>query len=148
MTFSMSRYPSVLRPWFPGVAFLGSLALGVFATYAIFNKTFANVVHVSLKTSRVGLQLPLHADVKLRGVRVGEVRSISSGGDGARLDLALDSGEVGSIPSNVSARILPKTLPTPPYSQQNPAPSPELDDGVAVDHGKSRVAPPAEAGVR
>jgi phospholipid/cholesterol/gamma-HCH transport system substrate-binding protein len=93
-----------------GVVFVGLLLAGVWLTYAVFNKTFVDVVHVDVTTSRAGLQLPKHADVKMRGVIVGEVRSIASDGDGARLDLALSPGEVGSIPSNVTARILPKTL--------------------------------------
>jgi len=79
-------------------------------TYAVFAKTFADVIHVEAVTSRAGLQLQPHADVKMRGVIVGEVRSIASDGDGARLDLALSPGEVSSIPSDVRALILPKTL--------------------------------------
>ena len=79
-------------------------------TYAVFNKTFVDVVHVDVTSSRAGLQLPVHADVKMRGVIVGEVRSIESVGDGARLDVALAPSEVPSIPSDVTARILPKTL--------------------------------------
>lgn len=101
---------ATLRHRLLGVVFIGLLLAASWLTYAIFNKTFANVVHVDVTASRAGLQLPLHADVKVRGVIVGEVRSITSEGDGARLDLALSAGEVGSIPSNVSARILPKTL--------------------------------------
>ncbi|MEP6665947.1 MAG: MCE family protein [Nocardioidaceae bacterium] len=106
----MSSLSIVLRNRVLGIVFVLMLFSGAWLTYAIFNKTFVNVAHVDVKTSRAGLQLPLHADVKMRGVIVGEVRDISTDGDGARLDLALDSGEVGSIPSNVSARILPKTL--------------------------------------
>ncbi len=45
---------------------------------------------MQVETSRVGLQLPKHADVKLRGVIVGEVRDIRVEGDGAVLDLALN----------------------------------------------------------
>jgi phospholipid/cholesterol/gamma-HCH transport system substrate-binding protein len=101
---------AVLRHRALGVIFALLLLAGVWLTYAVFDKAFVDVVHVSVRTDRVGLQLPVHADVKVRGVLVGEVRSISSTGDGARLDLALSPGEVGSIPRNVSARILPKTL--------------------------------------
>ncbi len=106
----MSSMNTVLRHRVLGVVFVLMLLAGVWLTYAVYNKSFVSVAHVDLKTSRVGLQLPLHADVKMRGVIVGEVRDISTDGDGARLDLALDPGEVGSIPANVSARILPKTL--------------------------------------
>ena len=50
------------------------------------------------------------SDVKIRGVIVGEVRSITSTADGATLGLALDPEKVDLIPAGVSARLLPKTL--------------------------------------
>jgi phospholipid/cholesterol/gamma-HCH transport system substrate-binding protein len=50
------------------------------------------------------------ADVKVRGVLVGEVRSIRSTGSGAQLDLALQPDKVNLIPTNVTAQLLPKTL--------------------------------------
>ena len=105
-----SPVTTVLRHRALGIVFALLLLAGVWLTYAIFNKTFVDAVHVDATTSRAGLQLPNHADVKLRGVIVGEVRSIASDGDGARLDLALSPGEVSSIPRNVRALILPKTL--------------------------------------
>jgi phospholipid/cholesterol/gamma-HCH transport system substrate-binding protein len=68
------------------------------------------VVPVTLQTGKIGLQMEPLADVKIRGVLVGEVREMRSDGDGAVLDLAMDPNKVGSIPANVSAVILPKTL--------------------------------------
>jgi phospholipid/cholesterol/gamma-HCH transport system substrate-binding protein len=65
---------------------------------------------VRLTTSHVGLQLPALADVKIRGLLVGEVRRIESDGEGATLTLAIDPAQAHLIPSNVSARIVPKTL--------------------------------------
>ncbi len=93
-----------------GVAFLVLLLLFVYLTYAIFTKKFVDYVPVRLKTSNIGLQLPAMADVKIRGLLVGEVRRIESDGDGATLYLALDPGQRDIIPENVTARILPKTL--------------------------------------
>ena len=93
-----------------GVVFLVVLALLVGLTVAIYNKTFVDVVHVTLKTDRVGNQLAPPADVKLRGMIVGEVRSVSSNGKRATVDLALQPRTVGLIPANVTARLLPKTL--------------------------------------
>ena len=93
-----------------GVVFLVVLALLVGLTVAIYNKTFVDVVHVTLKTDRVGNQLAPPADVKLRGMIVGEVRSVSSDGKRATVDLALQPRTVGLIPANVTARLLPKTL--------------------------------------
>jgi phospholipid/cholesterol/gamma-HCH transport system substrate-binding protein len=93
-----------------GVAFLCLLLLGVWATYAVFTKKFVDIVPVTLKTSKIGLQLPMLADVKVRGVIVGEVRKISSDGQGASLELALKPDKVDIIPANVTARIEPKTV--------------------------------------
>lgn len=93
-----------------GVAFLVLLLLFVWLTYAIFTKKFVDVVPVTLQTSRIGLQLPALADVKIRGVIVGEVREISSDGNGARIQLALQPSQVDTIPANTTARIVPKTV--------------------------------------
>jgi phospholipid/cholesterol/gamma-HCH transport system substrate-binding protein len=93
-----------------GVAFLVLVLLFVWLTYAIFTKKFVDYVPVTLKTSSIGLQLPALADVKIRGVIVGDVRKASSNGDGATLHLAIDPDKANVIPENASARILPKTL--------------------------------------
>ncbi|MGN6574397.1 MAG: MCE family protein [Nocardioides sp.] len=93
-----------------GVAFLALLLFFVWGTYAVFTKKFVDYVPVTLKTSKIGLQLPALADVKIRGVIVGDVREISSDGDGAQLSLAIDPDRAGIIPANATARILPKTL--------------------------------------
>jgi virulence factor Mce-like protein len=50
------------------------------------------------------------SDVKIRGLIVGEVRSIETTASGARLDLALDPALAGLVPGDVTARLLPKTL--------------------------------------
>jgi phospholipid/cholesterol/gamma-HCH transport system substrate-binding protein len=93
-----------------GVVFLLVIALLVGLTVAIYSKVFVDVVHVTLQTDRVGNQLAPPADVKLRGLIVGEVRSVSSDGRKATVDLALQPSTVGLIPRNVMARLLPKTL--------------------------------------
>jgi phospholipid/cholesterol/gamma-HCH transport system substrate-binding protein len=93
-----------------GVAFLALLLFFVWGTYAVFTKKFVDYVPVTLKTSKIGLQLPALADVKIRGVIVGDVRDISSTGDGAMLSLAIDPDRADIIPANATARILPKTL--------------------------------------
>jgi virulence factor Mce-like protein len=93
-----------------GLAFLLVVSSLIGLSVASFKKVFTDVVMVSLETDRVGSQLQEASDVKLRGLIVGEVRSIESTGDGARLGLALDPALVGQIPAGVSARLLPKTL--------------------------------------
>ena len=123
----MSSRTAVAKHRVFGVAFLVLLLLFVYLTYAIFTKKFVDYVPVKLKTSSIGLQLPALADVKIRGLIVGDVRSIDSDGDGAVLTLAIDPKQKDLIPRNVSARILPKTLFGEKYValQVPSSPSPE-----------------------
>jgi phospholipid/cholesterol/gamma-HCH transport system substrate-binding protein len=93
-----------------GMGFLALLVFFVWGTYAIFTKKFVDYVPVTLRASQIGLQLPALADVKIRGVIVGEVRKATSTGHGAVLELAIDPGKAALIPANTTARILPKTL--------------------------------------
>jgi phospholipid/cholesterol/gamma-HCH transport system substrate-binding protein len=99
-----------LRYQMYGFIFLVIAALFVVLSIAFYRKTFTPVVPVTLETDHVGNQLRAGADVKLRGLIVGEVRSIRPNGDHAVLDLAMDPDQIGAIPGNVSARLLPKTL--------------------------------------
>ncbi len=93
-----------------GVAFLVVLALLLALSVAMYQKRFTPVVMVTLKTDRIGNQLQKSSDVKVRGLIVGEVRKIVHTGQGASVQLALQPDQVGAIPANVSARLLPKTL--------------------------------------
>jgi len=93
-----------------GIGFLALLLFFVWLTYAVYAKKFVDYVPVKLKTSNVGLQLNTRADVKIRGMIVGEVRGIESDGDGAVLHLALRPDLVDQIPANVTALLVPKTL--------------------------------------
>ena len=93
-----------------GIVFLVVLALLVGLAIASFQKRFTPVVMVTLETDRLGSQLQESSDVKLRGLLVGEVRHVEATPTGARLELALQPDEVAKIPSNVRARLLPKTL--------------------------------------
>ncbi len=93
-----------------GTAFIGLVCFLLWLTYAFYAKIFVDTVDVKLETSHIGLQLNRHADVKLRGIIVGEVRSVSTNGETATVELALKPDQVKEISSAVSARILPKTL--------------------------------------
>ncbi|MEU4444419.1 MCE family protein [Actinosynnema sp. NPDC050801] len=100
----------MLRRRLLGVAFIAVIALFLSVTVAMYNDAFTEVVRVTLKTDRVGNQLLIDSDVKVRGMIVGQVKDIRTSGDGAELELALDPEQVEHIPANVSARLLPKTL--------------------------------------
>jgi phospholipid/cholesterol/gamma-HCH transport system substrate-binding protein len=93
-----------------GVAFLGVLAVLVSATVLQYRKAFTPVVHVTLEADRAGNQLTKGADVKVRGLLIGQVRSVRSVGEGARLELALDPEQTRLLPKTVTAQLLPKTL--------------------------------------
>lgn len=93
-----------------GVVFLVVPALLVWLAVAVYDKRFTDFDPVVVETGSVGNEMHLGAEVKLRGVVVGEVRAIDSTGDGARLTLALRPGVRTAIPSDVRAQMLPTTL--------------------------------------
>lgn len=93
-----------------GVIFIGLLVLGVWLINAVFTQKFVSFDRVRLSTDTIGLQLPSRADVKVRGVIVGEVLDAKSEANGAELTLGIDPNKIKTIPENVTASILPKTL--------------------------------------
>jgi phospholipid/cholesterol/gamma-HCH transport system substrate-binding protein len=111
-----------------GVAFLALLVLGGWFTYAVFNKSFTAYDEVTLRASHTGLQLPNRADVKLRGVIVGEVLDSRVADEGVMLTLGLYPSRRDDVPADVSARILPKTL----FGEKYVALQPERTAGATV----------------
>ena len=93
-----------------GVVFLALLMSGVWVSYGVFTQKFTDYDEVELKTTNIGLQLPIRADVKIRGVQVGQVTGIRADADGATLTLGLYPDMRGTVPGNVSGSIVPKTL--------------------------------------
>jgi virulence factor Mce-like protein len=126
-----------------GVVFLTVVAVLVGLAVASFQKRFTPVVMVTLEASRLGSQLQEGADVKLRGLLVGEVRTIEVTPDGARLGLAIAPEQVDRVPANVSARLLQKTLFGERFVDLVPlaAPSPRpLRAGDVITQDRSAVA--------
>uniref|UniRef100_UPI003564527A MCE family protein n=1 Tax=Nocardioides sp. TaxID=35761 RepID=UPI003564527A len=93
-----------------GIVFLAMLMGGVYLTYGIFSKKWVDYERVTLQSSNIGLQLPERADVKIRGVIVGEVLDFTSTSDGAELTLGIFPDELDTIPEDVTGSIIPKTL--------------------------------------
>ena len=106
----MSGTRAVVRQRLQGLAFLVVLALLLGLAVATYQKAFSGAVSVSLETDTVGNQLQEASDVKIRGVIVGEVRSVRATADGATIELAIQPEHLDEIPQNISARLLPKTL--------------------------------------
>ncbi|MCD9873273.1 MCE family protein [Streptomyces guryensis] len=93
-----------------GVVFLAVLALLLSLSVAVYRQAFTPAVRIRLEADSLGNQLDPRADVKLRGLLVGEVRSVHADGHKATLDIALKPEYAADIPSDVRARLLPKTL--------------------------------------
>jgi phospholipid/cholesterol/gamma-HCH transport system substrate-binding protein len=131
-----------LRYQLYGVVFLVIAALFVLLSVAFYRKTFVEVVPVRLETDHVGNQLRTGADVKLRGLIVGEVRAVRAEGDTAVLDLALDPDHVERIPADVSARLLPKTLFGERYValQVPPHPAEPIAANAVIGQDRTRTA--------
>ncbi|MBA2955725.1 MCE family protein [Nocardioides sp. MAH-18] len=93
-----------------GIVFLCLVLTGAYLTYAVFTQKFEDYDEVTLQTSTIGLQLPERADVKVRGVIVGEVLDFQPTEDGADVTLGIYPGELDTIPADVTGSIVPKTL--------------------------------------
>ncbi|HSU02493.1 MAG TPA: MCE family protein [Nocardioides sp.] len=93
-----------------GVLFLVLMVGAVWATYGVFTKQFSDYDEVVVHASRIGLQLPMRADVKIKGVIVGEVLDYEPTVDGADITLGLYKDRTTQVPRDVTASILPKTL--------------------------------------
>src|SRR3954470_6457689 len=93
-----------------GILFIGLLVLAMYVIVALYNQWWVNQTVVHLQTPRVGNQLNLGGDVKMRGAFVGTVKAIHVTEQNVTVDLALKPKYAQNIPQNVEARILPKTI--------------------------------------
>jgi len=126
-----------------GVGFLAVIGVLIWLSLALYNKQFTSVDLVTLQTGSVGNELHPQAQVLVRGVQVGEVRSITASGNGATLQLALQPNMVGHLPANVTAEMVPTTLfgeryvdlilPKAPVQQR-------LGNGSVISQNNSRDA--------
>ncbi|SIM81864.1 MCE family protein [Micromonospora cremea] len=126
-----------------GIVFIAVLTAALTASVLQYRKAFTSVTWVTLQAGRSGLQLSPGADVKVRGVVVGEVRSVGSEGAGATIRLALDPGTTPRIPADVSARLLPKTLFGERYVELVPpagASGVPIRGGAVITQDRSRTA--------
>lgn len=102
---------SVLRRRLLGLVFFLVVALFLTATITKFNKTFQDFTDVTLMTDSTGNALPANADVKARGMVIGEVREVKPAPDGSvEVILGLDPNKSKELSDKTTARILPKTL--------------------------------------
>ncbi|RZS29438.1 phospholipid/cholesterol/gamma-HCH transport system substrate-binding protein [Herbihabitans rhizosphaerae] len=134
-----------------GVVFLVMLLALSWLTVAIYDKQFSSAAVVVLHVDRTGNQLVENADVKVRGLVVGQVREVQTGGQGATVALAIDQDKLDFLPHNVSARLLPKTLFGQRYVSlviPSDAESRKLADGDVIKQDNSMRAIELEKALR
>jgi phospholipid/cholesterol/gamma-HCH transport system substrate-binding protein len=94
--------------------FLLLLLIGsIWLTFVLFTGTLKSSVPVTLTSDRSGLVMDTNAKVKLRGVQVGRVASITGGKEGpaaVSLKLEIDRDQIKHIPANVEAQIRATTV--------------------------------------
>jgi phospholipid/cholesterol/gamma-HCH transport system substrate-binding protein len=93
-----------------GAAFIAMMLFFVWLTYAFFTKAFVDSDDVTLLSPTAGVNLPQNADVKLRGMTVGELRAVDADAEGVRMTLAMDPDLIDEVPAGVTAQLVPKTL--------------------------------------
>jgi phospholipid/cholesterol/gamma-HCH transport system substrate-binding protein len=107
-----SRREKIDPIWYAPVLFVIVGAL-IALTTVLFNGTLRSTVPLTLVSDRAGLVMEDGAKVKLRGVQIGEVKSIgaeaAAGGDQSKLSLKIDPGPFKYLPSNVAAEIKSST---------------------------------------
>lgn len=91
------------------------LVLGLVGVVAVslvmFSGGFQNTVKVTVDAPRAGLVMDKDAKVKMRGVEIGHVASISNTANGgARIELALDPDKLKLVPANSSVDIRSTTV--------------------------------------
>jgi virulence factor Mce-like protein len=99
------------------------LVFFVWLTWAFFSKSFVNYDNVTLTGVKAGLNLPENADIKLRGMIVGEVREVKVVGDEVNFTLGMKPELIDDVPADVTAQIVPKTLFGEKYISLIPAES-------------------------
>ena len=92
------------------VALVLSLVAIVVAALTTFAGGFDTTVPVTVTSERAGLVMDPQAKVRLRGVEVGRVASMSHDGDTARINLDLDPDMLWMIPANAAVEIKSTTV--------------------------------------
>ncbi len=93
-----------------GALFIAVMIFFLWLTAAFFNKSFTDYDKVTLIGAKAGLNLPESADIKLRGMIVGEVRGIEADKGEIIITLGMNPDYINDVPAEVTAEIVPKTL--------------------------------------
>lgn len=138
-----TRRAQARRRRLAGVVHLLLPVLLVWLSIAVYDKEFTDTATVTVEAGRAGSEMHPRAEVKLRGVVVGEVARVDTDGRAARLTLALQPAKLHAVPSDVRVQLLPTTLFGQRYvalvPPRNPSPRP-LAAGSVITQDRSRSA--------
>jgi virulence factor Mce-like protein len=126
-----------------GLLMIGLVVALLALCVAVYAKVFTPTVPVTMQIDQVDNSFTPQAEVRLRGVTVGEVTDVSTDGKLATVSLALQPDEVSHIPSNVTARLLPKSLFGERYVALEVPPNPsgtEIKAGDVITRDRSSDA--------
>jgi phospholipid/cholesterol/gamma-HCH transport system substrate-binding protein len=118
-----------------GVVFLTVIAVLISFSIAVYQKKFERVTMVTIDADRAGLQLARFGDVRIHGVLVGQVRSVTDDGHQAVIKVALKPDAAKNIPANVGVQIIPTTLFGQKFIAFVPPADPSknsLEDGAVI----------------
>ncbi|MEU0539096.1 MCE family protein [Nocardia sp. NPDC005978] len=106
------RGPSARDLTLAGLAMLLALVLALLLLVMRYNGRFEDKVPVTAELTSTGDGLPANADVKFRGIIVGRVVDVEIAAKGARQQASiwLKPALAGTIPANVTARVIPNNL--------------------------------------
>lgn len=94
-----------------GLIFFLVIIVFIGGTIMSFQGVFKSADDVTLVTDSAGNSLIPNADVKARGMVVGTVKAINPGSDGkVNVVLGIEPDKLSLLPTDTTARILPKTL--------------------------------------
>lgn len=103
-----------------------------------FEETFTTTTEVP----NVGGGLPVGSDVKMRGLRIGEVSQIDTASGKATVTMELDPELATSVPASVQSRVLTANVFGVPFIELVPKgpEMPALTEGARIEPDKSREA--------
>jgi phospholipid/cholesterol/gamma-HCH transport system substrate-binding protein len=86
---------------------IGIVAAGFALAYAGYSKAFTPTIPVTLQADRAGLQMHENNRVKIRGVDLGRVQSVTlnDAGNGVDIELALDPDLARTVPTNATVSL-------------------------------------------
>ena len=117
----------VVRP-LTGLGLIVAIGLIIALAVSLFRGDWADTVPVTVISERAGLVMNPEADVKMRGVQVGQVERIEERPDGtAVLHLAMDRSAMNLIPNNVNVDISSTTVFGAKFVQMKPPEDPSAE---------------------